>query len=163
VGKQVSFRRSDVAGPPDGEAWVWHTATLLRSAAWRGKSVPLGNLIEFLEIEHLQHGGAENGSLVALYADLVRFGIGRRHIAPAIKEGERRGLIAITQAGRSMEDGKHLPSRYRLTYLPTRKIAGKAIEWAAPTNEWRRFKAESSHLEKQKPGAPKCTRASALK
>src|SRR5205823_12969455 len=74
-----------VAGrPPDGEPWVWHTLALLSSPPWCGMSINCHRLILFLEIEHLQHGGNENGSLLAPYAQLVRFGIGRRFIAGAI-------------------------------------------------------------------------------
>ena len=52
------------------------------------------------EIEHLRHGGADNGSLLATYNQLEAFGIGRRFIFGAIREAEQRGLVVVERGGR---------------------------------------------------------------
>lgn len=150
MSRKVSFRERDVSGPPEGSAWVWYTYELLRSDSWRGRSINLRRLLDYLEMEHLRHDRRENGRLMALYGDLVKEGIGRRLIMPAILEGEERGLIVVDH-GLCMANGKHEPSRYRLTYFPTCTTdpKTKATIWSAPTDEWRRYKAASrkNHFE----------------
>lgn len=135
-------RRLRAAGrPPDGEPWVWHTLGLLTSPAWRGKSVNCARLLHFLEIEHLKHGGNENGHLLAPYSQLVAFGISRRLIAPAIREAERRGLLAVDRGGRKGTTITEV-SRYRLTYLWTKTRTNGLWDWREPTNDWQHWVGE---------------------
>lgn len=127
--------------PPDGKSWIWHTLELIDSPAWRTRSINCRRLIEFLEIEHLRHGGVDNGFLLAPYSQLALFGIGRRFIHGAIREAEQLGLIEVKRGGRK---GTVLTevSRYRLTYQWTRtKQDGGLWDWHEPTDEWRRFMA----------------------
>ena len=131
----------DVAGPPDGEPWVWLPRSLLHSMAWRGQSINCRRLIEFLMAEHMAHAGQENGQLVAPYRQLEEWGIGHRHIAPAILEAEQRALIVVERGalrGRAMR----AESRYRLTFYHTRRLgsANGLFEWLPPTDDWRRFR-----------------------
>lgn len=128
--------------PPDGEPWVWHTLALLSSPAWRERSVSCMRLIDFLEIEHLQHGGNENGSLVAPYSQLVQFSISRRLISGAIREAERRGLVDVERGGKKGTAMTEL-SRYRLTYLWTKSRKGGLWDWHAPTDEWKTVESAS--------------------
>ena len=93
-----SGRRS--GHPPEGENWIWHTLASLDSPAWRSRSIHCRRLIDFLEIEHLRHGGADNGSLLATYNQLEAFGIGRRFIFGAIREAEQRGPVVVECGGR---------------------------------------------------------------
>jgi hypothetical protein len=152
MSKSISFRRKDVAGPPAGEPWIWHTVTLLRSMAWRGKSQALSRLLEFLEIEHLAHGGMENGRLLAPYKALVEFGIRHKSIAAAVRDGERRKLLVANRQGRDLLTGKKLAATYRLTYLPARGLDCGTYEWNAPTDDWRLFFKEQRPAAKiQKP------------
>lgn len=139
--KSISYRRGDVAGPPDGEPWVWHTITLLMSPAWRRRPVALVMVLDFLEIENMRHGGYENGNLLAPYDDLVRFGLCRESIAAAIHEGARRGLLIAQRAGRDFNNGRRQPTRYRLTYLATCQTdpVTKIRTWFAPTDDWKRY------------------------
>jgi|HubBroStandDraft_6_1064221.scaffolds.fasta_scaffold904455_1 hypothetical protein len=118
-------------GPPEGEPWVWHPLYLLASMAWRHRSINLVRLLDFLEIEHMRHAGQENGNLVALYDDLVKFGIGRRFLSKTISEGEEKRLIVVDH-GLCMANGKRAPSRFRLTYLPTKEEPA--------TDEWKRYR-----------------------
>ena len=85
---------------------------LLESRAWAATSIHVRRLIEFLEIEHLRHGGQENGLLKAPRPQLCAFGLHRRSISAAIEEGIRLGLINVCRGSRRQ------PSRYSLTWLP---------------------------------------------
>jgi hypothetical protein len=125
--------------PPQGEPWIWHTLELISSPAWRGRSINCIRLIEYLEIEHLRHGGNENGQLLAPYMQLVAFGIGKRLISDAIAEGEARGLVSVKRGGRKGTTMNEC-STYRLTYLWTKTRRDGLWDWKEPTNEWRRFK-----------------------
>ena len=137
MAKRVSFKRKSVAGPPKGQPWVWHSAELRASPAWRGRSMKCVRLLERLELEHMANAGLENGRLIVSYLQFVEFGIGRRLIAPAIAEAEQRGLIEVVHRGTRLKD---VPNRYRLTYYATgKKTQTGAVEWSAPTNEWRLF------------------------
>ena len=110
--------------PPIGEAWVWLTRELLTSDAWRALGINARRFIEFLMIEHMRHGGKANGLLVAPRRQLERFGVGARHISPAIEEAERLGLVDCKRGiGRR-------PSSCALTWLPL-------SDGSAPSNRWR--------------------------
>jgi hypothetical protein len=84
-----------------------------------------------IEIEHMHHGGAENGHLPVTYEDFVRYGIHRHAIAPAIRELVALGFIEITQRGRAGNREFRLPSMYRLTYRNVKGMPGDG------THEWR--------------------------
>jgi hypothetical protein len=147
----VSKRGRRTNHPPDGVAWIWHTIELVSSPAWRTRSINCRRLIDFLEIEHLQHGGVENGSLLAPYSQLVSFGIGRRFIHGAIKVAEQRGLIQVDRGGRK---GVVLTevSRFRLTYHWTRTKAQGLWNWHEPTDNWKNYSDPEPAI-----GAPSCT------
>ena len=89
----------------------------------------------------MRHGRRENGHLLALYDDLVKFGIARRFILAAIDEGEARGFIEV-EHGLRLGNGKRQPSRFRLTYYEHRTVDPKTkVEtWFPPTDEWRRYR-----------------------
>jgi hypothetical protein len=152
VRKRISFKRSQVAGPPSGEAWIWHSVTLLRSMAWRRRPIGLMRLLDFLEIEHCAHGGNQNGDLLAPFDQLVKFGIRRQDITKTIKEGERRGLLRVERGKNILGVGKREPSRFLLTYLPRRRICEDGIvEWLAPSDEWRKYRP--SQIQKPSAGS----------
>ena len=137
--------------PPDGVPWIWHTVELLSSPAWRTRSINCRRLIDFLEIEHLKHGGVENGSLVAPYSQLAAFGIGRRFIHGAIQEAEQRGLIQVERGGRR---GVALTdvSRFRLTYHWSRTKKEGLWDWHEPTDNWKNYSEPKPAI-----GSPSCT------
>ena len=84
-----------------------------------------------IEIEHMHHGGKENGHLPVTYEDFVRYGIHRHAIAPAIRELQMLGFIEITARGRAGNREFRSPNRYRLTYCPAKGEPGDG------THEWR--------------------------
>lgn len=128
--------------PPDGISWLWHTIELLSSPAWRGQSINCRRLIEFIELEHLKHGGNENGSLLAPYNQLAKFGIGRRLIHESIREAEQRGLVKVERGGRR---GIVLTdvNRFTLTYYWTKTRKGGLWDWQPPTDNWKSFTMEA--------------------
>ncbi len=137
--KNASFRRNDVARPPEGEPWVWVTRDLNRSPAWRARSIYCARMIEFLQDQHMAHSGMENGNLLALYKQLAAapWHLSPSRVVIAVAEGVGLGLIAAKRGGRraSMEAS---PTRYRLTFYATREkqAPSTAHVWIAPTNDW---------------------------
>ena len=136
-----------------GGPFVQLTLELLRSPAWRTRGINCVRLIEFLMIEHMEHGGAENGNLAAPYSQLEDAGIGRRFIAKAIREAEERGLVQTKRGGKKGRQVTEM-SRYRLTFLSTKeRTEDKWNTEVAPTNEWIRYNGS------RKIGAPSCTKS----
>jgi hypothetical protein len=124
-----SGRQGRAHRPPEGEPWVWLTRDLLASPAWRARSVNTARLLDFLMIEHMNHGGNENGNLVATHTQLREYGLNANAIREAVEEAAFLGLIRFERGGRWA--GSNQPSRYRLTFL-----AGHDDN--KPTNEWKR-------------------------
>jgi hypothetical protein len=89
--------------------------------------VNAGRLIDFLLLEHLGHGGAENGKLKAPQDQLQAFGIGARYISEAITQAEGLGLVDCHRHGR------RVASTYTLTWLPEH-------DGTPPSNRWRSFR-----------------------
>jgi hypothetical protein len=105
------------------EPFVMLPRTLLASKAWQSAGINTHRLLWFLMLEHLAGGGKRNGELVAPRKHLTVFGIGERHISPAIAEADNLGLIDVIRGkGRA-------PNRYALTWLPLK--GGNE-----PTNRW---------------------------
>ena len=131
--------------PPKGEPWIWLTRELLSSPAWRARSINAVRLIEFLQIEHMNHAGTENGNLKATYDQLVAFKLTRSQIRKAIEEAEFLGLIRFQRGGRWA--GTNQPSTYRLTFLPDRESNLPTNEWKGKTEEaistWKQEQAQS--------------------
>src|SRR5262249_20616765 len=114
------------------EPFVMHRKSLLESCGWRALMLETRQLLDRIEIEHLRHGGQENGKLMVPYADFLDYGIGHRsYISRAIRDAEALGLLRVIR-GSGGNGGNRKPSLYRLTYLPT------ADQDA--TDEWREIK-----------------------
>jgi hypothetical protein len=112
--------------------------------------MPARRFLDFLELEHMHHGGAENGRLLAPYSQLEAFGISSRDISPAIEMVLAFGFVARTVHG-ERNGGRANASRYRLTWLPT-------AEGDLPTEDYKRvteadvraFLDERRHLRRCK-------------
>src|SRR5271155_6063929 len=72
---------------------------MLESPAYRTLSRAAHQVLSRIEIEHAHHGGLENGDLPVPYEHFIEYGLHRRMIAPAIRELEALGLIAVTVRG----------------------------------------------------------------
>jgi hypothetical protein len=100
-----------------------------------------------IEIEHMHHGGKENGHLPATYEDFVRYGIHRHAIAPAIRELQMLGFIEIIARGRAGNREFRSPNRYRLTYCPAKGEPAMARKNGGGSNHWnRRIKSQSARV-----------------
>ena len=121
-----------------GKAWVAHRMEMITSPAWRVLSINGRRVIDRLEIEHMQHGGAENGSLKCTRDDFAAYGIRRQSISEALVEVEALGFVEITRRGyigaRYVQD--RLPSLYRLTFVVENRDFADP-----PSDEWRRLES----------------------
>jgi hypothetical protein len=113
------------------DQFVPRTLSMLESPAFRVLSRAAFLVLARIEIEHMHHGGAENGHLPVTYDDFVQYGIHRHAIAPAIRELAALGFIEITQRGRAGNREFRAPSKYRLTYRNAKGAPGDG------THEWR--------------------------
>jgi hypothetical protein len=137
---------SKLKGPPKGEPWIWKTRALMKSAAWRGLGINARRVVDFLECEHMGHGGKENGLLVAPRKQLIAWGIGARHISGAIREMETSGLVDVERsAGRR-------PNRYTLNWLPMHDGSTPAQRWRT-VSEGKSLRRGQQYLKGSRSGA----------
>lgn len=133
--KDGGRRRAGSRMPRNGleTPFITHSYALLTSPAWRSLSITARRILDRLEIEHMGKGGRHNGDLVTTYDDLVNAGCSRSLIAHALQELQDVGLLRVTQRG-GIAMGHRMPSRYRLTYLPS--VEGR------PSNDFKSVSAE---------------------
>jgi hypothetical protein len=113
--------------------FVAHPREMRESPAWMALPDKARRVLDRLELEHMRHGGAENGSLPCTYSDFVKHGIRRASVALAIRQSVALGFLEITfRGGRAVSDYR-TPSRYRLTYLNGRHTS------AIRTDDWKRI------------------------
>jgi hypothetical protein len=121
-------------------SFVPHRIEMRRSLAWSALPWAARRLIDRLELEHMEHAGTANGNLVCTYDNLKACGMDRRATASGIVYAERLGFVSIAVKGRQAAGDNRTPSRYRLTYLPTRK--GAFTTEAPPTDDWAQITTE---------------------
>jgi hypothetical protein len=110
--------------------FMTHAMELYQSEAFRSLSNAERKILARIEIEHMKHGGKDNGRLTCTYEDFIAYGVRDRSIPAALQHLQTVGILHVTQRGR--RDAMRNPHHYRLTYLPS--FNGK---W--PTNEWRNY------------------------
>lgn len=113
------------------EAFVCEPKSLLESPAYRALNFPALKILGFLKLEHLRHGGAENGRLQAPYRQLELLGISARNVHPALRMLEVLGFIRVTSDG-SRLGGRPNAATYALTWLPT-------CDGRPPTEDYKRI------------------------
>jgi hypothetical protein len=118
--------------------FVLHSLEMRESPAWRALSDNARRILDRVEVEHMGHGGAENGKLICTYDDFCKAGIRRNSISRAIRECVALGFLEITVLGGLKRADIRRPSNYRLTYVNGR---GKSPD---PTHDWRKI-ATSEH------------------
>lgn len=126
-------REKRVNGPPDDQrGWIWFTRDMLESPAWRALSDNGRRLIDRVLIEHMAHGGAQNGALPVTYDDLESWGIRRNSIAPAIAEAVALGWLDHQRGRAAGGEAKGHAQLFRLTWMRT---------WdnEPATNRWKRL------------------------
>jgi len=105
--------------PPEGTSWCWLTAEMLESPAWRALTGNAMKVVLRIALEHLKHGGVENGLLPVTYQDFVRWGVRRNAIREAIVVAINLGWIDKTSTGEVPWHGDiRRPSAFALTWLP---------------------------------------------
>lgn len=97
------------------EQFGWFGLGLLESEAFRALSANSRRLLDRLVIEHIHHGGVENGLLIVTHDQLRDYGLTASSIRDAIDECVAFGLIRCKQGGRWAETNR--PNRYRLTWI----------------------------------------------
>ncbi len=140
---------------PLAENWISYPRSMLESCALRALGHTAIRVMHRIELEHMAHGGAENGKLIVTYDQFEEYGVSRNSVGPAIRELVALGFLEITEKGiASNENGR--PNRFRLTYVNM-----KSRE--QPTNEWKRVMTteEADRLAKEA-RAEKDQRACAL-
>lgn len=124
-GRLKQHSKSKLEGP-----FVAHTRELLASPVWGVLTLADRRVLDRLELEHMAHGGTENGNLKCTYSDFQQFGIRRASIAKALRRVEALGLIETIERGRIARGEFRFPAIYRVTYLGGNIPA---------THEWKRF------------------------
>ncbi len=119
------------------EQFGWYPLDLMESEAFRALSPNSLRLLMRLVIEHVHHGGIENGLLVATHDQLRDYGLTASSIRESIDECVAYGLIRVKQGGRWA--GTNRPNRYRLTWIGWIDDDGFA---QYPTNEWKGVTAD---------------------
>lgn len=117
-------------------AWVPHSLEMLRSPARRHLPDKARRVLDRLEVEHMEHGGFENGALVCTYSDFAASGIRRHKIAQAVSQCVELGFLKVTVGRRAIAQHR-TPSRYRLTYVAVCKTG-------APSRRSRRINGDGS-------------------
>jgi hypothetical protein len=110
---------------------------MLESPAWCVMRLAARKVLDRLIIEHLKHGGLENGALVATYSDFQRFGVRRPSIAAAIVEIETLGFIDVVKRGGSAYAEFRNPSIYALAWLDRK-------DGTPPSNRWKTFATDAN-------------------
>lgn len=134
-------RERSILGPPEGEAWLWLTQSLLESASWRAMTSAARKIVDRLCIEHMAHGGRENGRLAVGYDAFEATGIDRGLIKRTLAELDALGLVKCEQRGRrGWGNGTARLSSYRLTFFG---VVGSDDQRPA-TNEWKAVADDST-------------------
>ncbi len=116
--------------PPKDTNWAWFTREMLEAPAWQALPITARQVIDRIIVEHLKHGGKENGNLVITFQDFQDFGIRRPMIQPSIRLAVSLGWIQITENGVKGHGIARRPTRYSLAWLPR-------ADWTPPTNRWK--------------------------
>ena len=131
-----SIRRGGIAGSKRknkiSEQFVYYTREMISSPAYRALSLQGRKVLRRLELEHMAHGGQDNGKLPCRYHDFVKYGCRKNGLSAAPIEVGVLGFAPTMSFGtRAYGNVPGKASTFRLTYLPTAD--------GPPTNEWKRW------------------------
>jgi hypothetical protein len=133
-------KKKGLNAPPPDQPWVWFSFEMLESGSMRSLSVNGMRVFHRIQLEHMSHGGLENGRLKVTWLDFEKFGVSRRLIKKSIDETIAAGLVAIEQRGRRAHgEDRGEPTQYRLTYLPVAEPG----DYRPATNDWKRFESNA--------------------
>jgi hypothetical protein len=124
IRKRPKTHKPDEANP----AFIMTRLVMADSVAYWALKPIEARILAVIEIEHMRHGGVENGRLIVTRRQFEKRGIHKDAIAPALRALEALGFIEITERGVAGV-GDHVQAhRFRLTYVQPN-----------PTDEWRKF------------------------
>jgi hypothetical protein len=124
-------RMRKLNGPPEGSSWVWFTAEMLESPAWRALTGNALKLIMRIALEHMKHGGKDNGKLPVTYSDFVAYGVRRNAVNEALEIASQLGFVRRREGGMvPWAGGIRATSKYELTSM--------SVGGAPPRNDWTR-------------------------
>lgn len=130
TGKFLDSKFRKLNSVPKGQAFVWYTRDMIESPAWRAMSQNARLVVDRVCVEHMAHGGGQNGALPVTYDDFERTGIRRGSIRRAIAEALALGFIEMPRKGtRGYGDFPGAPSLFRLAWLPTSENGPATIRW----------------------------------
>jgi hypothetical protein len=146
------WRRGGIAGSKRknkiNEQFVYNTREMISSPAYRALSLQGRKVLRRLELEHMAHGGQDNGKLPCRYHDFINYGCRRNGLSAALIEVEALGLAkTVTFGTRAFGNVPGKASTFLLTYLPT--ADGPA------TNDWKKF----SSIEEARAAVERAQRA----
>lgn len=122
--------------PPENTSWCWLTADMLASPAWRALTGNAMKVVLRIALEHLKHGGVENGKLPVTYQDFARWGVRKNSVREAQLVATHLGWIERTSTGEVPWHGDiRRPSTFGLTWLPR-------YDGAPASNRWTRFETD---------------------
>jgi hypothetical protein len=113
---------------------------MLNSPAWRAMPLCARQVVERIAIEHMQHGGNENGKLPVTYDDFRKYGIRRNTVAYAIAVAVALGWIDVAEQGHRGAAGQRRATRYALTWVDR-------WDGTPRTNRWNAIKTEEPAKE----------------
>jgi hypothetical protein len=113
---------------------MWLSLVMLEGPAWRALSNAARLVIYRIAIEHMSHGGRENGNLTVTYDDFVGYGVRRSSISTAIRQAEALGFILVTERGRGGNAEFRRASKYALGWLPQ-------ADGTLAKHQWHRFES----------------------
>jgi hypothetical protein len=125
---EISIKR-DRNAIPKGEPWVWMTQEMLESPAWRTAPLAARQVIQRIAIEHMSHGGTENGRLIVTYDNFADYGVRRNSIRFGIMVAQALGWITITEEGRATPGDTRRASRYALQWVDRHDGAPRSNRW----------------------------------
>jgi len=128
---RLQGRDRRVNGPPEGEPWAWMTRAMLESPAWAALSIHARRIIDRVLVEHMAHGGTQNGALPVSYADIEALGIRRNRIASAIAEAVALGFLDHRRGRAAGGSAKGHVQVFRLTWLRTGDGEPATNRWKA--------------------------------
>ncbi len=115
------------------DQFIAHSREMRESIAWRWLPDNARRILDRLEMEHMHHGGSENGRLPCTYTDFAQAGIRRQSVSVAIRQCQALGFLIVSKRGGLSRAENRWPSTYRLTYVVGTKSS------APPTNDWRKI------------------------
>ena len=136
--------------PPEGQPWVWFTAELMASAAWRSMSINARRALDRIIIEHMAHGGTENGELPVTHKQFVEAGVTKCKIGDALDELGYLRLIRMERGRGGAQSG--ISNKFTLTWLPLKGSRHCDDVWKSVTEEhvgrWQQSQRKAKRIQR---------------